>query len=429
MSQWSLADTIESGPGFREGLADLGRHLNLHTAGSGLTAAIFGCTGPALIILNAANDGGLTTAQAVSWLFSIYVLGGVITLGMALYYKQPIMGAWTIPGAVMVGVVLADFNLAQAAGAYLISGVLVFLIGISGTFRQVVEFLPKPIIMGMIAGVLIEYTIGIITAVSSAPIIAGTGLGGFLLFHRFIPRIPGIVGAIGFGAGAAVWQGATAFSEVSLAMAQPVLVTPVITVDSLITIAIPLTVMVIGAENMQAIGVLQAEEYDPPINSMLVFSGLGGIITSFMGGHNANIAGPMTAITSSEESGDNEDGRYAASVVGGLLFGGFGIIAAAATSIVNAVPGTLISLLAGVAMISVLISSFEQSWAASERYRYGTFFALIIGMSGISLFDVGAPFWSLIGGVVISAILETEDWSFVNGGAMVADEPQTTVDD
>ncbi|MGQ3414413.1 benzoate/H(+) symporter BenE family transporter [Natrinema versiforme] len=429
MSRRSLADTIESGPGFRESIADFGKYLDLSKAGAGLTAAIFGCTGPALIILNAANEGGLSNSQAVSWLFSIYVLGGLMTLGMALYYKQPIMGAYTIPGAVMVGVVLADFNLAEAAGAYFVSGVLVFLIGISGSFRKVVEFLPQPIIMGMIAGVLIEFTIGIITAVSEAPIVAGAGLLGFLLFYRFVPQIPGIVGAIGLGAGAAVWEGATALSQVSISMAQPVLVTPVITFDSIITIAIPLTVMVIGAENMQAIGVLQAEDYDPPINSMLIFSGLGGIVASLMGGHNANIAGPMTAITSSDEAGDQKDGRYVASVIGGILFSGFGFIAAAATSIVNAIPGTLISLLAGVAMIGVLISAFEESWATSEKYRYGTFFALIIGMSGISLLEIGAPFWSLIGGVGVSLILEPDDWEFLFGTDSEPADPSPTIDD
>lgn len=428
MSRWELADTIERGPGFQEGIADLGEYFDPSKLGSGLTAAIFGCTGPALIILNAANKGGLTNAQAVSWLFSIYVLGGLITLGMALYYKQPIMGAWTIPGAVMVGVVLSDFSLAQAAGAYLVSGLLVFLIGISGTFRQIVEFLPQPIIMGMIAGVLIEFTIGIVTAVSNAPIVAGAGLLGYLLFYRFMPRIPGIVGAIVLGAGAAVWKGMTAFSEVSLSIAQPILVTPVVSIESIITIAIPLTVMVIGAENMQAIGVLQAEDYDPPINSMLVLSGLGGMVASLMGGHNANVAGPMTAVTSSDESGEEKEGRYVASVIGGVLFGGFGFIAAGATSIVHAVPGTLISLLAGVAMISVLISAFEQSWAASEKYRYGTFFALIIGMSDISFLDIGAPFWSLVGGVVVSFILEPDDWNFAASDA-TSEEAAVSIDD
>ena len=144
---------------------------------------------------------------------------------------------------------------------------------------------------------------------------------------------------------------------------------------------------------------------------MLILSGIGGILTSFMGGHNANIAGPMTAITSSDESGFPKDGRYVSSVIGGILFGAFGLIAAAATSIVNAVPSSLISLLAGVAMISVLISSFEQSWVKSSKYRYGTFFALIIGISGVSFFGIGAPFWSLVGGTLISLFVEPDDWN------------------
>lgn len=412
MSTWSPMETIERGPGFRSGVADFVQYLDLNKFGAGLTAAVFGCTGPALIILQAAEDGGLTNSQAVSWLFGIYVLGGLITLGMALYYKQPLMGAWTIPGAVLIGIVLSGFNIQQAAGAYLVSGVLVFLIGISGTFRDVVDRLPQPIIMGMIAGVLISFTVDIVNSVSNAPYIAGLGFVGYLFFYRFFEKIPGIVGAIVFGTGGAFWQGATAFSEVSLRIARPELVVPTFSVESMVSIALPLTVLVIGAENMQAIGVLQAEEYEPPINSMLVFSGIGGILASFMGGHNANIAGPMTAITSSDESGFPKEGRYVSSVIGGVLFGAFGLIAAAATSIVNAIPGSLISLLAGVAMISVLISSFEQSWVDSSKYRYGTFFALIIGISGVSFFGIAAPFWSLVGGTLISLVVEPGDWKF-----------------
>ena len=411
MSTWSPRETIEGGPGFRSGIRDIIKYSDLNKFGAGLTAAVFGCTGPALIILQAAEDGGLTDAQAVSWLFGIYVLGGIITLLMALYYKQPIMGAWTIPGAVLIGIVLSDFNLQQAAGAYLISGVAVFLIGISGTFRDVVDRLPQPIIMGMIAGVLISFTVDIVNSVSNAPYIAGIGFIGYLVFYRYFENFPGIVGAIILGTAAAFWQGATAFSNVDLQIAQPELIVPTFSLESMISIALPLTILVIGAENMQAIGVLQAEEYEPPINSMLILSGIGGILTSFMGGHNANIAGPMTAITSSDESGFPKDGRYVSSVIGGILFGAFGLIAAAATSIVNAVPSSLISLLAGVAMISVLISSFEQSWVKSSKYRYGTFFALIIGISGVSFFGIGAPFWSLVGGTLISLFVEPDDWN------------------
>ena len=260
MSTWSPRETIEGGPGFRSGIRDIIKYSDLNKFGAGLTAAVFGCTGPALIILQAAEDGGLTDAQAVSWLFGIYVLGGIITLLMALYYKQPIMGAWAIPGAVLIGIVLSDFNLQQAAGAYLISGVAVFLIGISGTFRDVVDRLPQPIIMGMIAGVLISFTVDIVNSVSNAPYIAGIGFIGYLVFYRYFENFPGIVGAIILGTAAAFWQGATAFSNVDLQIAQPELIVPTFSLESMISIALPLTILVIGAENMQAIGVLQAEE-------------------------------------------------------------------------------------------------------------------------------------------------------------------------
>lgn len=409
MPDW-LPQTIERGPGFREAIGDLPRFFAIDRFGAGLTAAVFGCTGPAIIILDAAQRGGLTDTQAVSWLFAIYVVGGLMTIILALYYKQPICGAWTIPGAVLVGIVLADFNISAAVGAYFVSGILVLLIGLSGYFRDVVEWLPQPIIMGMVAGVLIDFVIDIFITINETVILGTMTLGGYLFFKRFLPAIPGIIGAIGIGTIVAVWQGTTNLSGIELSFATPVFIVPEFSLGAILGIALPLTVVVIGAENMQAIGVLQAEDYDAPINSMLVFSGIGGMITSFMGGHNANIAGPMTAITASEDAGNPREGRYVGSLIDGLLFTGFGLIAASATELVNAVPGGLVTLLAGIAMIGVLVSSMEAAFPGSGDFRHGAFFAIVIGISGVSFLDIGAPFWALVGGVAISFILEPDDW-------------------
>ena len=41
-------------------IRDLRGNLNLKTVSAGLVAAIFGCTGPALIIIGGATNGGLT---------------------------------------------------------------------------------------------------------------------------------------------------------------------------------------------------------------------------------------------------------------------------------------------------------------------------------------------------------------------------------
>ena len=101
---------VESGPGVASGIRDLPKHLNLKTASAGLVAAIFGCSGPALIVIGGANKAGLSNGQTVAWLFAIYFLGGLISIFLALRYKQPVTGAYSIPGAALVAGSLATFR-------------------------------------------------------------------------------------------------------------------------------------------------------------------------------------------------------------------------------------------------------------------------------------------------------------------------------
>ncbi|MGE5542104.1 MAG: benzoate/H(+) symporter BenE family transporter, partial [Bacillota bacterium] len=148
---------FESGPGIGQGLKGLPAKLNSYTITAGILATIFGCTGPALIVMNAASVGKLTEAQTISWLFSIYFFGGLLGIILALWYKQPINGAWSIPGAVMLGTSLTMFNINQAAGAYFIAGVIVLILGLSGLISKVMRWIPLPIVMGMIAGAMIRF--------------------------------------------------------------------------------------------------------------------------------------------------------------------------------------------------------------------------------------------------------------------------------
>ena len=78
---------IEKGPGFKSGLKDLPRHINSQTISSGLVSTIFGCTGPALVVMSAAQTVGFTIEETVTWIFSIYFFGGLLGMIMALYYN------------------------------------------------------------------------------------------------------------------------------------------------------------------------------------------------------------------------------------------------------------------------------------------------------------------------------------------------------
>lgn len=397
-------------PGIRNGIADLSNHLNAKTIGAGLIATIFGCTGPPLIIMSSAMNAGYTTTQTISWLASVCFFGGLISVIMALRYKQPIVGAWSIPVAVMLGNTLAFFSIEQAVGAYLMGGLLVLILGVSGLVAKIMQLLPMPIVMAMIAGAMIKFGIDMISSIEALPVICGTAMAAYFFVARFLTRFPPALGALAGGIVVSAFYGGINFSGGDFSLVLPTVFIPSLSFDAFLSISLPLALLVIGAENAQATGVLLTEGYKPPVSAMTVASGVGGIVSSFFGGHNANVAGPMTAICASGEAGKDKEGRYAAAVVNGVLFAGFGVFASVAVALIQSVPSPLVSLVAGLAMIGVLIQSFEQAFVTG-RFKVGAFFALVIAMSGVSIFQISAPFWALIGGVLVSLITENEDFT------------------
>jgi len=195
---------------------------------------------------------------------------------------------------------------------------------------------------------------------------------------RVTKTIPPVLAALVAGLIAAFATGAVGAGAANIAFAAPEFTMPVFTIDAFFAIAVPFALLVIGAENAQATGVLMAEGYRPPVNAMTIISGIGGIAAGLLGGHNANIAGPMTAICSSEQAGENKEGRYAATVVNGVLFAAFGLVAGAAVPVVLSLPSALIGTVAGLAMIGVLLSAFQNAFGKSLGNQTGAFVALAV---------------------------------------------------
>ena len=142
---------------------------------------------------------------------------------------------------------------------------------------------------------------------------------------------------------------------------------------------------------------------------MTVTSGIGGIISGLFGAHNANIAGPMTAICCSSDAGEKE-GRYVASVVNGITFALFGVVGVYAITFVGGFPAGLANCLAGLAMMNVLITCLKSGFS-SGKFKYGAFSAFCVGLSGITILNIGCAFWALVIGVIVSLICESQDFT------------------
>lgn len=388
---------------------DLLHNLNLNTISAGLVATIFGCTGPALIIIGGATSGGLAYGETISWIFAVYFFSGVLGIFLSLKYRQPIAGAHSIAGAVLVVGALKHFTLQEAVGAYLVAHVLVIILGASGVIDKVMKWIPVPIVMGMIVGVMIRFATEMITAITISPLLAGSAIIAFLLSTRFLKKVPPVLSALLVAVALAVFVlNEIQMTNMSNSLILPQLIIPDFSVDAFLSIGIPLALLIICTENAQASGVLMAQGYKPPHNAMAIYGSITGLVAACFGGHAINIAGPMTAICSAEEVG-KKDSRYAAAVVNGGLFTIFGLLASAFVPLVIAMPGVIVSVIAGLAMIGVLINSLKTAFS-SDTFQLGAFFALIIGMSGVSFFNISAPLWAIVGSLIVSFIVEKEDF-------------------
>jgi benzoate membrane transport protein len=87
----------------------------------------------------------------------------------------------------------------------------------------------------------------------------------------------------------------------------------------------------------------------------------------------------------------------------------FGLFSPVATALSRILPGPLIDLLAGLALLEVLASCFAAAFGSN--FRFGAILTFLITISGVRLLNVGAPFWGLIGGTVFSLLLDRADFS------------------
>jgi benzoate membrane transport protein len=390
----------------RTNFKDLRQNINVNTVSAALVASIFGCTGPVLNIISGATTGGLTYTQTISWIFAIYFFSGLVGIFLSLKYRQPISGAGTLPGAILVAGSLTHFSLNEAIGAYLAANILVLILGTSGLIDKVMKWIPIPIVMAMIVGVMIRFATDMITSITISPVLAGSAILVFLLSSRFLKKVPPVLTALIAAVLLAIFTNAFEIQSIQYSFMIPQLIMPAFSLEAILSIGIPLALLIICSENAQATGVLMAQGYKPPNSAMAIYGSVVGLIASFFGGHATNIAGTMTAICSAKEVGEKES-RYASSVMNGFFFSTFGLLASLIVPFVIAMPIVIVNVIAGLAMLGILINSLKTAFSDS-KFQMGAFFALIIGISGVNFFNISAPLWAIIGGLLVSILIEKD---------------------
>jgi benzoate membrane transport protein len=384
-----------SGP--RQWLADFGGVY----FGNAVVAFLFACTGPVAIVLTVGAVGHLSESDIASWIFGAFFINGLLSIAMSAIYRQPLVFLWSIPGAVLVGPALGHLTFPEVIGAFLATGVLMLLLGLSGWLRRAMAMVPMPIVMAMVAGVFLRFGVGLVFAFRDGIALAGAMTAVWLALTVAKSRVPPLVAALVAGAIVIALQGSFRPPATLFAIAAPNLYTPAFSWSAMVELVVPLAITVLAVQNGQGIAILSANGHQPPVNSITATCGLGSILIGMVGSVSTCLTGPVNAILSA--SGERER-QYTSAMLVAAFAMVFGLLAPFFTRLLLATPPAFIATLAGLAMLRVLQTAFTASFGGA--YSFGALVCFLVTVADVPIFNIGAAFWGLVFGLGTSYLLE-----------------------
>ncbi|MEU2005550.1 benzoate/H(+) symporter BenE family transporter [Rhodococcus sp. NPDC019627] len=379
-------------------------------AANGLIGLIFSATGPVAVILAAGSAGGLSPSHMASWIFGVFFLNGLLTVLCSWLYRLPLAFFWTIPGTIIVGASLPHLAWAEVLGAFLVTGLLVLALGLTGRVRQLMSMLPMPIVMAMVAGVFLKFGIDLVVALKSDAVVAVPMVIVFLLLGsraRWGRWMPPILGALLVGAAAVAATGRFRLDDAAQGwIAEPVWQTPQFTWAAITELVVPLAVTVVVVQNGQGAAVLKAAGHTPPMNVATVVCGIWSVAASAVGAISSCLTGPTNALLVA--SGERSR-QYTAAIVCGILAVMVGAFAPVFVQLMLATPVAFVATLGGLAMLKALQGSFITAF--SGRFTLGALVTFLVTVSNVQYLNIGAAFWGLLAGLLVSRLMESGDFA------------------
>jgi benzoate membrane transport protein len=378
------------------------KDLSITGVTAGFVSVLVGFASSAVIVFQAAQTAGATPAEISSWLFALGVGMGATTIGLSLYYRNPIVTAWSTPGAALLITSLAGVSMAEAIGAFVFCAALIMLCGITGWFERIMDRVPQSLASGMLAGVLLRFGMDVFVSMQTQFVLAFSMFAAYVVCRRWVPRY-GIVIVLVVGMLIAWFQGLLRFDEFEIVFSTPIFTAPAFSWPTLLGVGIPLFFVTMTAQNVPGIAVMRASGYSPPISPLITWTGAATLVLAPFGGFALNLAAITAAICMGSEAHEDPAKRYMAAVSAGVFYLLIGIFGATVAALFATFPKELVLTIAGLALLATIGNSLSAALAENEQ-REPALITFLVTASGISLLGVGAAFWGLVVGLVVLAV-------------------------
>lgn len=373
--------------------------FSLSHLSAGFIAVLVGYTSSAAIIFQAAAAAGASQAEIGSWMWALGIGMGLTCIGFSLRYREPVLTAWSTPGAALLVTALAGVPMSESIGVFLFSSALILLCGLTGWFDKIMRLVPAGLAAAMLGGVLLKFGLDLFASAQSQPLLVAAMLACYLALRRRLPRyvipLSLLAGLLVAGLG-----GQLGFDGFEWQLARPVLMTPSFSLTSLLGVGIPLFMVTMASQNVPGIAVLRAHGYHTPASPLVAWTGLTGLLLAPFGGFAFNLAAISAAVCMGKEVDPDPGQRYKAAMWAGIFYLLMGLFGATVVGLFAALPVELVMAIAGLALLGTIGNSLTVA-LANEQERDAALLTFMITASGLALFGIGSAFWGLVigGGV------------------------------
>ncbi|CAM9286922.1 benzoate/H(+) symporter BenE [Acinetobacter bereziniae] len=370
---------------------------------AGFLAVLISYAGPMIIFFQAAQQANVSSSMMASWIWGSSIGAAIAGIILSIKFKTPIITAWSAPGTALLVALFPHISLNEVVAAYITSAVIIFLIGITGSFDKLLNWIPQGLAAGMMAGILFQFGLGLFKATDHMPYLVFGMLICFLLAKRYSPRyaiiwvlIAGVVLSFSLG------QIQPVAMDFSLAI--PHMIYPEWTWSSTLNLAIPLTIVSLTGQFLPGMAILKLSGYQTPAKPILTVASITSIVVAFTGGITIVLAAITAALCTGKDAHELQEKRYIAGIANGIFYILGGLFAGSIVMLFSILPKELIAALAGLALLGAIATNMSVAMK-DDSQRDAALITFLATVSGMHFLGFSSVFWGICIGMISHLLL------------------------
>lgn len=371
---------------------------------AGFLAVLISYSGPLVIFFQAAQQANVSNAMMISWIWGISIAAAIASIFLSIKFKIPIVMAWSAPGTALLVTLFPEISLNEAVGAYISCAVVLFIIGITGYFDKLLALIPQSIAAGMMAGILVNFGLGLFTATDNMPVIVISMLVVFLVAKKLNPRYA-MLWVLAVGLALSLIFGQFQAVNMQFNIAVPQWISPEWSWNATLNLAIPLILVSLSGQFLPGMSLLKLSGYQVPAKPIITVASITSLAVACVGGITTVLGSITAALCMGKDAHENPDQRYIAGICNGIFYILGGVFAGSIVLLFSLFPKELVAALAGLALLGAISTNLSVAMQ-TDHQREAALITFLATASGMSVMGMSSVFWGICIGLLAHFILK-----------------------